>query len=202
MKFQLIFLFLLPLFLKAQTATDSTKAIELPTFYLKETKPTFQTTSRNIISMTQSEMKETGGGTLSDAISRLPGISQLTTGGISKPVIRGLYGNRLQVNIAGLRLEDQQWEDEHGLGLSQIGAERVEFIKGPSALLFGSDAMAGVINIVDEKFESYTSKENLNQSNKLHNFNLSLFSNTYGISSSYGFKYRTPKNNEWFCVQA
>jgi iron complex outermembrane receptor protein len=197
MKFQLILLFLLPFFLRAQTSTDSTKTIELPTFFIKETKPTFQTTSRNIISMTQSEMKETGGGTLSDAISRLPGISQLTTGGISKPVIRGLYGNRLQVNIAGLRLEDQQWEDEHGLGLSQIGVERVELIKGPSALLFGSDAMAGVINIVDEKFEPYTSKQHLNQSNKLHNFNLSLFSNTYGISSSYGFKYRTPKNNEW-----
>jgi iron complex outermembrane recepter protein len=197
MKFQLLLLFFLPFFIKAQSATDSTKTIELPTFFIKETKPSFQTTSRNIISMTQSEMKETGGGTLSDAISRLPGVSQLTTGGISKPVIRGLYGNRLQVNIAGLRLEDQQWEDEHGLGLSQIGVERVELIKGPSALLFGSDAMAGVINIIDEKFESIASNDKLRHSNKLHNFNLSMFSNTYGISASYGFKYRTPKNNEW-----
>jgi iron complex outermembrane recepter protein len=59
----------------------------------------------------------------------------ITTGAISKSVIRGLYGNRIQVNFGGLRLEDQQWEDEHGLGLSDVGVERVELIKGPSSFM-------------------------------------------------------------------
>jgi len=89
---------------------------------------------------------------LSDALSAIPGISQMTTGGaISKPVIRGLYGNRILVLLSGARFDNQQWQDEHGLGLSQIGIDRVEVIKGPASLLYGTDALGGVINVIEEK---------------------------------------------------
>lgn len=62
--------------------------------------------------------------------------------------LRGLSGNRIQVNVNGVRFDDRQWQDEHGLGLSDMGVDRVEIIKGPSALFYGSDAMGGVLNII------------------------------------------------------
>lgn len=194
-QFAVFLIFLLSLRLAAQSNSDSLKQAALPTFYITESKPTFISTSRNIISVTHSDMKEMGGLTLSDALARLPGVSQLTTGAISKPVIRGLYGNRLQVNVGGLRLEDHQWEDEHGLGLSEIGVDRVELIKGPAALLFGSDAMAGVINIIEERFDSLDGQNRAYQRDKMQNLNLELFSNTYGFGLDYGLKTKTKNNN-------
>ncbi len=107
-------------------------------------------------------------------------MSQLTTGAISKPVIRGLYGDRILVNVAGLKMEDQQWEDEYGLGLSEVGVARVELIKGPAALLYGSNAMGGVVNIVEEDWQAQEKYNN--------NLNAGLFSNTYGASLDYGFR--------------
>ena len=81
-----------------------------------------------------------------DAIARMPGISQLTTGsGISKPVIRGLGYNRVAVVNDGIRQEGQQWGDEHGIEIDAASVNSVEILKGPASLMYGSDAMAGVI---------------------------------------------------------
>ena len=81
-------------------------------------------------------------GSLSDVISTLPGVYQNTTGtGISKPVIRGLSGNRVVTYLNGLRIENQQWAGDHALGISDVGIGRVEVIKGPASLLYGSDAL-------------------------------------------------------------
>jgi len=83
-----------------------------------------------------------------DALSSQPGISQITTGsGISKPVIRGLGYNRLVVLNDGVRQEGQQWGDEHGIEIDENDVNRVEILKGPASLMYGSDAMAGVINL-------------------------------------------------------
>ena len=160
--------------------TDSVRTIVLNSVYVIEKKPTFSSTSRDVIALTNTEMKEKGAQTLAEALATLPGVSQITTGAISKPVIRGLYGDRIQINVAGLKLEDQQWEDEHGLGLSDVGVERIELIKGPASLMFGSGAMGGVVNVVEENLsDSGTTKQNLN---------FKLFSNTYGAGIDYGFK--------------
>ena len=81
-----------------------------------------------------------------DAISHAPGLSQVTTGsGISKPVIRGLGYNRVVVVNDGIRQEGQQWGDEHGIEIDPQSVSSVEIIKGPASLLYGSDAMSGVI---------------------------------------------------------
>jgi len=83
-----------------------------------------------------------------DALSSQPGISQITTGGgISKPVIRGLGYNRVVVENDGVRQEGQQWGDEHGIEIDENNVNRVEILKGPASLTYGSDAMAGVINL-------------------------------------------------------
>lgn len=83
-----------------------------------------------------------------DAVSKLPGISQVTTGGgISKPVIRGLGYNRVVVVADGVRQEGQQWGDEHGLEIDANAVSSVEVLKGPASLLYGSDALAGVLKL-------------------------------------------------------
>lgn len=84
-----------------------------------------------------------------DAIAKLPGVSQLTTGpAISKPFIRGLGYNRVVVVGDGVRQEGQQWGDEHGIEIDDYNVSKVEVLKGPASLVYGSDALAGVVNIV------------------------------------------------------
>ena len=80
------------------------------------------------------------------AIAKEPGVSQITTGGaISKPVIRGLGYNRVVVVNDGIRQEGQQWGDEHGIEIDGASVHSVEILKGPASLMYGSDAMAGVL---------------------------------------------------------
>lgn len=84
-----------------------------------------------------------------DALAKQPGISQVTTGaGISKPVIRGLGYNRVVVVNDGIRQEGQQWGDEHGIEIDEFSVNKVEILKGPASLTYGSDAIAGVINMI------------------------------------------------------
>ena len=91
-------------------------------------------------------IRSNASGNIIDAISREPGVSQVSTGsGISKPVIRGLGYNRVVVLADGIRQEGQQWGDEHGVELDGNAVHTAEIIKGPASLMYGSDALAGVI---------------------------------------------------------
>jgi iron complex outermembrane receptor protein len=84
-----------------------------------------------------------------DAITKVPGVTAVTTGpNISKPFIRGLGYNRILTLFDGNRQEGQQWGDEHGIEVDQYSIERVEVIKGPASLTYGSDALAGVVNMI------------------------------------------------------
>ncbi len=86
---------------------------------------------------------------LGETISSLPGVRSLSTGsGIGKPVIRGLSSNRVLVLADGQRLENQQWGDEHGPQVEAGEAARVEVIRGPASVLYGSDALGGVVNVI------------------------------------------------------
>ena len=92
------------------------------------------------------ELRATSSTNIIDAIAHQPGISQLTTGsGISKPIIRGLGYNRVVVMSDGVRQEGQQWGDEHGVEVDGNSVNSVEILKGPASLMYGSDAMAGVV---------------------------------------------------------
>ncbi|MDQ2719072.1 MAG: TonB-dependent receptor [Bacteroidota bacterium] len=84
-----------------------------------------------------------------DAIAKVPGISEVTTGpNVSKPFIRGLGFNRILTLYDGVRQEGQQWGDEHGIEVDQNTVEKVEVVKGPASLIYGSDAVAGVVNLI------------------------------------------------------
>ena len=83
-----------------------------------------------------------------NSLTHIAGINTLTTGpAISKPFIRGLGYNRVVTINDGVRQEGQQWGDEHGIEIDDYSAQRVEVLKGPASLMYGSDALAGVINI-------------------------------------------------------
>ena len=135
----------------------------------------------NIEAVSMKLLNESSPLTLASAIAMIPGVDQLSTGSaIGKPVIRGLTGNRLVVYSQNIRIENQQFGSEHGLGESAIGVERVEVIKGPASLLYGADALGGVLYLVDEKY----AKED-----KLEGFVSSGYqSNTQGINNNLGLK--------------
>ncbi len=87
---------------------------------------------------------------LVNALTSIPGISAITTGGaVSKPVIRGLSYNHVITLNDGMRQEGNQWGDEHGIEIDQFAVDRIEILKGPASLLYGSDALGGVINIME-----------------------------------------------------
>ena len=98
------------------------------------------------------EMAQSGAFTVMDVISKVPGVSAITTGPlVSRPVIRGLSGNRILTVVDGVRFETQQWDEEHGIGVNELGKERIEIIKGPASLLYGPEAMGGVIHFIEEQ---------------------------------------------------
>jgi iron complex outermembrane receptor protein len=99
--------------------------------------------------VTQQEMLEHSASNIIDAIAMSPGVSQITEGpAISKPVIRGLGYNRVVVVNDGIRQEGQQWGDEFGIEVDENSVDKVEILRGPASLSYGSDAMAGVINMI------------------------------------------------------
>jgi len=127
------------------------------------------------------ELKTVGAVTLSDGITKIAGVESVSTGvGIGKPVIRGLSANRVLVYSQGVRMENQQFGDEHGLGINGSGLESVEVIKGPASLLYGSDAMGGVLYFNPEKFAVANDTEG--------ELNLNYFTNTQGLSADAGLK--------------
>ncbi len=104
--------------------------------------------------VTGKTLHQTASSNIIDAVAKQPGVDQVTTGsGISKPVIRGLGYNRIVCVADGVRQEGQQWGDEHGLELDGQSVGQVEILKGPASLMYGSDAMAGVIVFHPEAIE-------------------------------------------------
>ena len=122
---------------------------------------------------------------ISKSISRLPGVSIITTGpNIAKPSVRGLSFNRVLVYNQGVRLENQQWGEEHGIGISSSGAESVEVVKGPLYVLYGSDAMGGVIYVEPENYSS-TDGFSVDYTG-IYNSNYNGFNNNLGLSGKSG----------------
>jgi iron complex outermembrane recepter protein len=123
---------------------------------------------------------------LIDALSNIPGVYNLSTGnGISKPVIRGLSGMRVLTAQNGLRIENQQWGADHGFALFNLGINQVEVIKGPSSLIYGADALGGVIYIADEPYANNNETE-IKASTKFE---------TNSMATTDKLSFKTSKNN-------
>lgn len=110
----------------------STKRTPIPVNIIKK-QDLFRNTSTNLV----------------DNLAKTPGVAQVSTGpAISKPFIRGLGYNRVLVVNDGMKQEGQQWGDEHGIEVDEQNVNKVEILKGPASLMYGSDALAGVVNII------------------------------------------------------
>jgi iron complex outermembrane receptor protein len=102
-----------------------------------------------MVSIDQKYLAQNSATNIIDALIRIPGISAVSTGpNISKPYIRGLGYNRILTLFDGARQDGQQWGDEHGIEVDQYLVDRIEVIKGPASLIYGSDALAGVVNLI------------------------------------------------------
>lgn len=90
-----------------------------------------------------------------DALTTINGVQQVSAGMSSpKPVIRGMQGMRVVTLLNGMRLENQQWGGDHGLGISQLGVGSAEVIKGPAGIIYAGDALGGVVYLEDQNFAS------------------------------------------------
>ena len=147
---------------------------------------------------------------LVDNITELSGVNTISSGlGIQKVVVRGLSGMRVISYLNGMKINNQQWANDHGIGFTDLGLSEVELIKGASALKFGGEAIGGLLYFKDEPFIS---------NNKIKGFVASKFNNSSYLSSSqFGLKinrknlyinvngqysissdYRLPNNNYLF----
>ena len=167
---------------EALTIFLSESAIEMEEVIIST--PFHKLQSENVMKVEQKRIKElkaSGAVTLAEGITNIAGVESVSTGNsIGKPVIRGLSSNRVLVYTQGIRLENQQYGDEHGLGINDAGIESVEVIKGPASLLYGSDALGGVLYLNPERFA------NTNESST--DASINYFSNTKGYSTNAGYK--------------
>lgn len=146
--------------------------------------PFHQLQGDNVMKIEQiniSDLQKEGALNLADGISNIAGVNIINTGtGIGKPVIRGMSSNRVLTYAQGVRLENQQFGEEHGLGVNESGIESIEVIKGPASLLYGSDALGGVLYLNPEKFAAENSYS--------ADANASLHANTKGVNMNLGVK--------------
>ena len=141
--------------IKAQEATNDT-IVPVSLQEVVVSTPFNESLQNNVIKVDKVNLNELGflkSQSLSKALYNIPGISFITTGpGIQKPNIRGLSGNRVVTVFQNIRFENMQWGDEHGLEIHTSGISSIELIKGPMSVLYGSDAIGGVIYISPEKY--------------------------------------------------
>ncbi len=122
----------------------------------------------------------------SEILTQIPGVDMISKGsGVSKPVIRGLSMNDILVLNNGVRFENYQYSDHHPLGIDEFGIDDVEIIKGPASLLYGSDAVGGVLNFIKERPAP--------EGTTVGDYNLQLFSNTLGMTNNFGIKTSSKK---------
>ncbi|NOZ46415.1 MAG: TonB-dependent receptor [Chlorobi bacterium] len=127
------------------------------------------------------EITSVGSPSFTESLASVPGVDIIEKGaGIGKPVIRGLSMNEVLVLNNGVRSENQQWSSEHPLGIDDFGIDKIEIIKGPASLLYGSDAIGGVINILKEKPAP--------EDKIIGDYNVQYYTNTKGLSTNIGIK--------------
>ncbi len=133
---------------------------------LKKIPVVIKSVDKNIINQNAST-------NLIDGLKNIPGVNQITSGAaISKPVIRGLGYNRVITLVDGIKQEGQQWGGEHGIEIDEFSVGKVEIVKGPGSLMYGSDGIAGVLNFISPKVAANGKIENQLITNYQTNNNL------------------------------
>lgn len=127
---------------------DTARTLRGVTVIGNKNKDNQMKTSVNTVTVDRNYIATNFSGSLMQSLNEIPGVRAMSIGsGQSKPSIRGLGFNRMVVAEDGIKHEAQQWGDDHGLEIDQFAIDRIEIIKGPAALTYGSDAIGGVVNL-------------------------------------------------------
>ena len=126
---------------------------------------------------------------LSENLDKIPGLQSYNMGpGNAKTAIRGLSGNRIGIYIDGLRLDNQQWQDEHGLSFIAFDNDEQRVFLGPSSTILGNEAMGGLLSINQSIPESFGVKQNLL---------IGISSNDLGFTVKYEREFKNSQKNKW-----
>jgi len=118
-------------------------------------QPTSVVTARDLVAKAEA--------TLGETLAKEPGVTSTYFGpGASRPVIRGLGGDRVRVLEGGVGVGDaSNTSPDHAVGIEPRMAERIEVVRGPATLLYGSSAVGGVVNVLDAKIARQLPTETL-----------------------------------------
>lgn len=148
---------------------------------------TFSTQHENTIKIdciNNKDIASTGSPSFIKSLTQIPGVDMIAKGnGVAQPVIRGLSMTNILMLNNGIKLENFQFSENHPYLIDEFGVDRVEVIKGPASLLYGSDAVGGVINVIKEKPAIDGKIEG--------DYNAQYHSNTEGLVTNLGIKSRS-----------
>lgn len=109
--------------------------------------------AQSVESVSGDELQSRQQPTLGETLAQQPGVS--STGfvpGASRPVIRGFGGDRIRVLEDGVGVGDaSNVSQDHNVSIDPVNAESIEIVRGPSTLLYGSNAVGGVVNVIDDR---------------------------------------------------
>jgi len=132
-------------FVMGESVTEITEVVVTGTSHATELKKN----PVPMVAISQQYLTQNASTNIIETMNKIPGLSTLTTGpNVSKPYIHGLGYNRVLTLFDGVRQEGQQWGDEHGIEVDQFLIDHIEVVKGPASLMYGSDALAGVVNLL------------------------------------------------------
>ena len=111
--------------------------------------------SQSVDQVDQQQIKREGKASVGEALERVPGVANIGTGdGLGTPVIRGTSENRVRVMNDGAPVNHQQWSFRHSPNIEPVLAERIEVVRGPASVMWGPDALGGVVNIIQAPLPS------------------------------------------------
>ncbi len=175
--------------IKSQTLNISMQPTVIKSEEVVISGGTYSTQHENAISIesiSPDNIQESGSPSMIKSLTKRPGLDMIAKSpGVAKPVIRGLSMTNILMLNNGVKLENFQFSEDHPFIIDEYGIDKVEIIKGPASILYGSDAVGGVINFIKEKPATL---------NKIKgDFHQQYHTNTQGIVSNLGV--RGNKNN-------
>lgn len=145
--------------------------------------------SQNTVNVDKSYIEDNFSGSLMQSLEKLPGVRAMTIGsGQSKPAIRGLGFNRMVVAENSIKHEGQQWGEDHGLEIDQFSVDNIQILKGPSSLLYGGDAIGGVISLRNNYIPSSIVEGNVNLYARSNNESIGFSGQIAGRNKKFYYK--------------
>jgi iron complex outermembrane receptor protein len=154
----------------------------------------------SLSAISERELVKSRGQVLATIIENIPGVNNISTGvALGKPVIRGLTSLGVIIVHDGVKHESQQWGDEHAPEVSLYDIDRIEILRGPASLVYGSDAIGGVVNIITKPLQYSTHKKGIFyggidlggysvNEQKTGNLSLGYGLSTWGVKGHLGFR--------------